>query len=161
MPVTADIAASYRGPGRVIDRLWAAGRREDRALMFALLASALIFVAQAPWQARLAHLEPDPPLEARLYWSALFLIFLLPFGLYVIAGISQAVLWLFGHKGGGYAARLALFWALLASTPVILLAGMVAGFIGPGPGLQAIGALWVAVFLWFWGTGLARTKGAA
>ncbi len=161
MPVAADIAASYRGPGRVVDRLWAAGRREDRALMFVLLACALIFVAQTPWQARLAHIEPDPPLEARLYWSALSLIFLLPFVLYVIAGITQAALWLFGHRGGGYAARLALFWALLASTPLILLAGMVAGFIGTGPGLQAIGVLWVAVFGWFWITGLMRTRAPA
>lgn len=157
MPVTADIAASYRGPGRVIDRLWAAGRREDRALMFALLACGLVFVAQAPWQARQAHLDPEVPLEARLYWSGLFLIFLLPFGLYALAALSGLVLRLLGHGGGFYAARLALFWALLASCPLILLAGMVAGFIGPGPGLSALSVIWLAVFGWFWAAGIART----
>ena len=52
-----------------------------------------------------------------------------------------------------YGARLALFWALLATTPLKLLEGLVAGFIGAGIELQIVGLLWLLVFAWFWLTG--------
>jgi hypothetical protein len=47
-----------------------------------------------------------------------------------------------------YSARLALFWALLSSTPAVILAGMVKGFIGPGPAHTAVGVIWLVIFLW-------------
>ena len=53
-----------------------------------------------------------------------------------------------GAKADYYSARLALFWALLASTPAVVLAGMTKGFIGPGPAHTAVGALWLVIFLW-------------
>ncbi|MEC7256397.1 MAG: YIP1 family protein, partial [Pseudomonadota bacterium] len=34
----------------------------------------------------------------------------------------------------------------------------VAGFIGPGPALQLVGLIWLAVFLWFWGRCLWRAE---
>ncbi|MBC7180364.1 MAG: YIP1 family protein [Roseovarius sp.] len=52
----------------------------------------------------------------------------------------------------------ALFWAFLAASPLILLHGLVAGFVGPGPGLQAVGLLWLLVFLWFWVSGLIEAE---
>ena len=65
-----------------------------------------------------------------------------------------------GGKGRWYGARLALFWALLASTRWLLLHGLVAGFIGPGPSLQfGVGLIWFAVFAWFWIAGLFQAKG--
>ncbi len=54
----------------------------------------------------------------------------------------------------GYGARIALFWAFLAAAPVLLLHGLVAGFIGPGAGMTIIGVIWCGVFLWFWLSGL-------
>ena len=57
MPVTADIGATYRGPGRVMTRLLAAGPREDRALVYLIGFCGLAFVAQLPALARKAHLE--------------------------------------------------------------------------------------------------------
>ena len=48
----------------------------------------------------------------------------------------------------------ALFWALLASAPLMLLHGLVAGFIGPGAAQTLVGVLWLAVLGWFWFTGL-------
>jgi len=54
---------------------------------------------------------------------------------------------------------LALFWALLASTPVVLLAGLTAGLIGPGIELQIVGLMWLVVFFWFWiGGSLAQER---
>ena len=76
-----------------------------------------------------------------------------------------AVLWLLARvtarRIGGYGIRLALFWAMLASSPVALLGGMVAGFIGPGVQMQVVLAAWCAVFLWFLLTGLIRGERAS
>jgi len=66
-----------------------------------------------------------------------------------------------GGKGTWFGARLALFWSLLASTPLILLHGLVAGFIGDGPVQMAVGLLWLAVFLWFWLSCLRRAERSA
>ena len=49
---------------------------------------------------------------------------------------------------------MALFWSLLASSPLMLLHGLMAGFSGPGPALNVVGVVWLAVFGWFWFTGL-------
>lgn len=154
MPLTADIAATYRGPGRVLARLMRMGRREDRALVLLLVACVLIFVAQAPYQARLAHLDPEVPLAARLYWSALAWVFLFPPLCYVLAALAWGASRLAGMRVSGYAIRLSLFWALLAATPAALLAGLIAAFIGPGPALQVVALLWLALVLWFWIAGL-------
>jgi len=47
---------------------------------------------------------------------------------------------------------------LLAASPLVLLHGLVAGFIGPGPGLQGVGLIWLVVFLWFWLSGLRQAQ---
>ena len=157
MPVTGDIAATYRAPGRVVDRLLGAGQREDRALMFLMAFCILMFVASAPSLARKAHLT-GADLDMLLGGALLAWIVIAPLALYVLAAVSHAVARIFGGRGSWYGARLALFWALLASTPVLLLHGLVAGFVGPGPGLTLVGALWLGLFLWFWLSGLIRSE---
>ncbi len=158
MSVTQDIVATYRGPARVVSRLAGQGRQEVRALTFVLLAGLVIFVAQAPYQAREAHFSTDVPLEARLYWSAFLWIFLFPFLLYVVAALLWGVTRVLRPQISGYAIRLSLFWAFLASSPVILLCGLVAAFIGPGAPLQLCGILWLCLFLWFWLSGLVSAE---
>ena len=154
MSMAQQIAATYRGPGAVLRAHLARGRREDLALRFLLVACGLLFVAQAPWQAREAHLDPTVPLQARLYWSAFFYVFLLPFVLYVLAFLVGLML-RFGRAGvTGFQVRLSLFWALLAATPLALLAGLVAGLIGTGLQLQIVVALWAAAILFFFISGL-------
>ncbi|MEO0865918.1 MAG: YIP1 family protein, partial [Pseudomonadota bacterium] len=66
-----------------------------------------------------------------------------------------------GGKGSAYGARLALFWALLASSPLVLLHGLTAGFVGPGIELQFVGFVWLVVFLWFWIGGTIAQERAA
>ena len=105
MAVTSDIVATYRGPGRVVERLLAQGRQETRALTFVMLACVLIFVAQAPYQAREAHLNPDGPLAVRLYWSAFFWVFIMPLVLYALAFLSFVVLRIFSARASGYRGR--------------------------------------------------------
>lgn len=161
MSVVKDIAASWRRPGVVMRRHLAAGRREDRAIMFLMLACGLIFVAQWPIISREAALAPDgPPLEARLAITFFAWLMVWPIGFYALGGLSHLIARAIGGKGTWYTARLALFWALLASTPAWLFYGLVAGFIGPGPAQQGGGALLLIVFLSIWGLSLREAERA-
>lgn len=168
----------YRRPRQVVRGLMAMGQREDRALFFLLLGCALMFVAQWPRLARQANEQPEigeevcasanTPAEMcdavseamrALVGSALMgWVFVVPLALYVIAGLTRLIARLIGGKGTWYSARLALFWALLASVPMWLLSGMVAGFIGPGLQLSLTSGIASAVFLLFWIIGLTETE---
>lgn len=156
MSVTADIVATYRGPHKVLARHLAIGQREDRALTFLLLACILIFIAQAPGQARQAHLDETVPLTARLYWSGLFWIFILPLLMYALAAIGRLVSTMFGGSPSWFGARMALFWALLASSPLLLLQGLFAGLSLNVALSGMVGGLWFVVFMWFWSAGLRQ-----
>lgn len=161
MSVTADITATYRRPGQVMARLLAMGPREDRALAFLMGACLLMFFARLPALARQAHLDGSD--QNMLMGGTLFaVIFVLPLVLYVLAWVSHLMMRLIGAQGDSYNARLSLFWALLASSPLILLRGLVAGFIGDGPTQQIVGLSWFLLFLWFWVSGLRQgyRKGA-
>ncbi|MHA6261917.1 YIP1 family protein [Arenibacterium sp. CAU 1754] len=159
MPVASDIVATYRGPGRVIDRLLEAGQREDRALAILMAFCALVFVAQMPRLSREAHLTGQD-LNMLMGSTLMAWIFIAPLLLYGIAALSHLVARIFGGSGTWYGARIALFWSLLASVPIMLLHGLVAGFIGAGPAQQAVGLIWVLVFGWFWLTCLGRAERA-
>jgi len=160
MPVTRDIVATYRGPGRVMQNLLAKGRREDRALALLMAFCVIAFVAQMPRLSRQAHLD-GRELNDLLIPTLYACLFFLPLLFYVLAGLSQLVSRILGGTGDGYGARLALFWALLAASPMLLVHGLVAGFIGPGAGLQAVGLIWLVAFSWFWLSGLRTTQRTA
>ncbi len=155
MAVTTDITATYRGPRKVIARLLDMGPREDRLLAFVMGACTVMFIAQMPRLAREAHLTGQE-LNMLLGGALLGLSFFAALGLYALAWVSHLVVRLLGGQGASYQGRLALFWALLASTPLLLLNGLVAGFIGQSPALNAVGAIWALVFFWFWLSGLAE-----
>lgn len=162
MAATRDIVATYRGPAAVVRRLLAQGPREDRALIYLMLGCLMVFVAQTPRLAREAHVTGA---ELRMLMGATLMawLFIAPLVFYVLAGLSALVLRLFRAGVSGFGARLALFWALLASSPLMLLWGLTAGFVGAGPALTLVGVLWLALFGWFWAGGLvgAARSGAA
>ncbi|MFZ1726711.1 MAG: YIP1 family protein, partial [Albidovulum sp.] len=68
--------------------------------------------------------------------------------------LSRVVAGVLGGQGSFFAARIVLFWALLAAAPLMLLRGLVAGLIGPEPQLAIVSGVTFAVFLWFWIAGL-------
>lgn len=158
MAATRDIVATYRGPGRVMRRLLGQGPREDRALIYLMIGCLMVFVAQTPRLARQAYVTGED-LGMLMGGTLMAWLFIAPLILYALAGISQLLARLSGKGPGGFGARLALFWALLASSPIMLLWGLTAGFVGPGLELNFVGVVWFAVFLWFWIAGLiAATK---
>ena len=154
MPVSTDIVRTYRAPRQVMREKLANGVREDRALATLMGACLLIFVSQWPVAAREAFLDPSVPFDARIgsYLQGIMLIW--PLLAYAIAALSHLIARLFGGRGSWFGARLALFWALLAASPLWLLNGLVEGLIGPGPALALVGAIAFGAFLVFWGAGL-------
>ncbi|MES2144355.1 MAG: YIP1 family protein [Pseudomonadota bacterium] len=150
MAITTDILRTWRHPRAVIRQMLDRGPDEGRALAILMGACALIFVAQAPRLAREAQLSPDIPLDARLGVSLFALIFMAPLLFYAIAGISRLIAKLFGGRGTGFGARLALFWALLATTPAMLLHGLASGLMGPVAATTALGIVVALVFVTLW-----------
>lgn len=152
-----NIFSSYRAPGAVLETLLAGGAREDRALALCMGGCVAMFVAQWPPLARQAYLSGEE-LQMLLGGTLMGVVFILPLVLYALAGLSRLVARLLGGQGTGYGARLALFWALVAATPLILLHGLVAGFVGPGPAKSLVGLLWLLAFGWIWIGGLLRSE---
>jgi hypothetical protein len=152
MAVTSDILALWRHPRRAFRAKLDEGVREDRALAVLMGVCGLSFVAQWPALARAAHLDPSVPLDARMGGALMGTIFVLPLLAYGLAGASHLAARAMGGQGSAYGARLALFWALMAATPAMLLMGLMAGLAGPGPGPAILGLALFAGFLWLWVT---------
>ncbi len=155
MSAVSDIVATYGGPRRVVRRILQAGVREERALVILMAGCVVVFVAQWPRLARQAH-EQGQELNPLLGGALFAWLFVMPLVLYTLALISHWVLRILGGKGQPFGARIALFWALLASGPIMLLWGLTAGFVGPGSALTLVGVIWIAVFLWVWFSGLTE-----
>jgi len=158
MSIATDIIATYRSPRQVMRRLLGMGVREDRALIYLMLGCGLVFVAQWPRLARQAQLDESVPLDALLGGALLGWLFLAPLGLYAIAAASRAIASLLGGRGSWFSARLALFWSLLAASPLWLLTGLTAGVLGPGAAQNLTGLLALATFLIFWLMSLLETE---
>lgn len=159
MSLIAEIRRSWRAPRAAMRRQLAEGVREDRALIYLAVACLLIFVAQWPRLAREAHLDPSVPLDARIGAALLGWVFMAPLFFYALGALSHLAARLFGGKGSWFTARLALFWTLLVVSPLFLLDGMVAGFIGEGGQRSVTGLLLLAGFAVHWILSLAEAEG--
>lgn len=152
MALTTDIAATYRRPGTVA-RAKIATRREELALIYLMIGCGLVFVGQWPRLQRQAFLSGDE-LQPLIGASLFAWIFMVPVLLYLLAWVIGAVARAVRRPVGGFGSRMALFWALVAASPLWLLNGLTAGLVGPGPALDLVGLAAVGVFLWFWVAGL-------
>lgn len=150
-----DIVRTYRSPRDTIARRIGTDVREDRALAVLMGACVLIFIAQWPRLAREAWLAPDIGFDARLAGALFAWLFLMPLVFYGLSLILSGLLHLIRRPANGYSIRMALFWGLLAATPLFLLTGLTAGFVGPGPALNLVGALAFGTLVVFWVTGIS------
>ncbi|MDE9448976.1 YIP1 family protein [Aliiroseovarius sp. Z3] len=157
MSVIDDVIRSYRAPRAVFRRRLDLGTREDKALAVLMGGCLLVFAAQLPRLARVAH-ETDQDLNILMGATMLAWIFIMPLAFYVIGTISHFLMRLLGGQGTAFGARFALFWALLCATPLWLLWGLVAGFIGEGIQMTLIGALALLAFLLFWSINLREAE---
>jgi hypothetical protein len=91
-------------------------------------------------------------------------IFIMPLVFYLFAGLVFAILKLIRRSVLAYEVRMAIFWALLAATPLWMLYGMTSGFLGAGAGNSLVGGVAFLAFVMFCGLGLievSSSKGSA
>ncbi|MEP5154084.1 YIP1 family protein [Planktotalea sp.] len=157
MAISSDMVATYKGPRKAFARILAMGQREERALMILMAGCLITFVSRWPALAREAHIAGQD-LNMLLGGALMAWLFVAPLALYAIAALSHIVAKLLRGQGDWYGARIALFWSLLAASPLMLLNGLIEGFIGAGPGLQLVGFVWFVVFIWFWLSGLYEAE---
>lgn len=168
MAVTTDILRTWHNPRAVMRDHMAAGPREDRAIAYVMVACLLMFLAQLPGLARIAHLsegavaaDPSVPLMEldMLIGTAFFgWLMLMPLALYLVAGLVWLVLRAFRLPFVGHDVRLAMFWSLLAASPLALLLGLLNGLSGSGPGTTLVFVLWAAAFVVFWVQALREAR---
>ena len=166
MSIVRDIVRTYVAPRDVQARRMSGEAREDRALAVLMGACILIFIAQWPRLSREAFLDPSIGFDARLAGALFGWLMIMPLVFYALAMIAQLIVRALGVTGAGFACRITLFWALLASTPLWLLTGLVAGFVGAGAGLTIIGIAALGAFVIFWVAGISvilahRSEGRA
>ncbi len=157
MAVTTDILASWRSPRAAIRRHLARGVSEPFAFTLLLVFLVLAFIGQWPQASREAFAAGDASVAPRLLARALAVLATIPLW-YGLAALSRLIARALGGQGSWYAARLALFWALATVSPLMLLQGLVAGMIGPGPALWLVSAVIGASFLWLWLTMLFEVQ---
>jgi hypothetical protein len=130
---------------------------EPFAFTLLLVFLVLAFVGQWPAAAREAFLANEPSAAPRILARAFAVLGSLPLW-YGLAALSHLVARAFGGRGSWYGARIALFWALATVGPLMLLQGLVAGMIGPGPGLWLISLGTGVAFLYLWLTMLHEAE---
>ncbi len=148
---------------RVLESWWAPRRvvrglsgMPDRVLLAVLMLAMLItFIGQAPVHVRAAQMDPSIPLDARMGGAAMGSIFMMPLLAYAMAGLVSLISRVTPWPIDARESRIALFWALLAVTPAVLLAGLVVGLIGPSPVLTLTRTVAGLGFLIIWGAGLS------
>ncbi len=154
MPVSHDILRAYVRPRTVMKERLSQGHREDVALAYLMGACVLIFVAQWPKLRRDAYLETSVDFQSLMAANLMAWVIVAPLLFYGIAATFHVMTRVFGGQGTWYTSRLALFWSLLALSPLMLFHGLSAGFIGPSPALTFVSALVVAGFVWLWGNAM-------
>jgi succinate dehydrogenase/fumarate reductase cytochrome b subunit len=164
MSISNDVFRAWVRPRAVMRRLLDAGERENRALAILMAGCLLIFVAQWPRLVRLSEGIDLPAgaevqeLSQLIAYSLVSWLIVWPLIFYIAAGITRILARVVRGKGTGYGARLAMFWAVLASTPAALLYGLLAGFNGETLGTQAVGAVWLVGFVWIWVQSLRESE---
>ncbi|WP_340423084.1 YIP1 family protein [Yoonia sp. GPGPB17] len=147
---------TWRRPRHVMRDLLAQGRREDRAIMYLMVSCFLIFVAQWPRLRRVADgYEPSPwpsemNFEGMMTYTFFSAVIILPLFMYGVAALSHMIAKVLGGSGTWFGARLALFWTLLATSPLFLFYGLVRGLIGPGSQATLVSVIGAVVFLIIW-----------
>ena len=146
------VLGSWRRPGQVVRGL---SPMSEGAMLAVLMGAMLVFlIAQAPGHARAAALDPAVPMAGRMAGALTAVLLMMPLVAYVVASLVALASRLTRWRLAAEDSRLALFWALLAISPAMLLAGLVEGLIGPGPALTITRLIAGIGFLFIWGSGI-------
>ncbi|MFD0980685.1 YIP1 family protein [Tropicimonas aquimaris] len=165
MSVSAEILRTFRAPRQVMRRLLASlsgdDRPEARILVYLVAGCFVIFVSHLP--AAVAggpQWPPEAPAEARVINTFFGWLFIAPLLFYGLAGIVHLVARAIGGRGSFLRSRAALFWTVLAVSPLMLLRGIVQHLIGPGAQLQTMEWVVALAFCALWAISLVEAETA-
>lgn len=162
MSIVLDIAQTYTRPREVQLRQMRAGEHsEGRALAVLMGACFLLFVATLPNLSRQAFLDPSIPFQGRMAGAFFGWVLLMPLVFYMASLLLILVFKLLRFAVPGHHVRMAIFWALLASVPLWLMAGLAAGFTGESSGTKVSGLAAIGAFGVFTIFGLVAARGTA
>ena len=156
MSLIGNILKTYRRPQAVVSEFMVNGAREGRALGFLAGGCIIAFIAQWPRLARQSYIEGQA-LDMLMGGALYAWIFLAPLIFYILAGLVQFVSYLLGSKRSGAQTRTVIFWAFLATAPLLLVVGVIGGFIGSSGVKTVVEVFWIASFIWFVIAGLRVT----
>lgn len=162
MSVAADIALTWRSPRAGMARVMASGMSEERALAYLMVACGLFFIARIP-MLQAAVSEPGaPPLAGLAAGTAIGVLLIAPLLFYGVAALSHIIARAVGGRGSWLAARVALFWSLLAAAPAVLALSALTSVVGPGlvSGLAGWGLGAVFLVIWIGALWEAECRGA-
>ena len=146
MSLVQSILHSYANPAPVFKRMWAGGVEERTNLALVMGACAAGFVSAWPSLSRQSFITGDP-LDQLMGGALLGWVMIAPLMLYVLAFMLFLLSRIWSSAASSAQVRRILFWALVVGTPVLLLHGLVAGFIGAGTAKTIVGAIWMGVIL--------------
>ncbi len=143
-------------------------RPEARGFIYLLAGLLLIFISQIPdlvgagttslaLTQDMVGEDGPAPTDARLAITLFSWLFVWPLILYLFGGLTHLLAKGFGGRGQGVDARLALFWAVLAVSPLFLLRGM-ASVSQAGSLVMVVNYAIAAGFLWIWLSGLIEAE---
>ncbi len=152
-----DVAAAWRGGFDASIRDMAGrGIGESQLLVFAFAAAFIGFVTGLPGAARqAATLGVDAPMSAVIGGRLFAAIFVAPLLFYTLAALSGLATRAFARPVAWRDARLALFWALLVASPLLVVNGLATAFLPTGAALTGIQWITTVAFLWIWSSCLA------
>ncbi|MEM9427376.1 MAG: YIP1 family protein [Pseudomonadota bacterium] len=150
MSIALDIVRTYRAPKEVQMRQMRAGESsEGRALAVLMGACFLLFVAALPNMSREAHLDPEKTFESLMVGAFFAWLLMMPLVFYVFSLVVVLVMKALKIRAPAHHVRMAIFWALLASSPVWLFSGLAAGFTGDTTGAAIVSVAAIGAFAVF------------
>ena len=157
MSVVSNVLYTYRSPSKAFERMYARPDSEATSLGYLMGACFLTYVAQWPYLARQAHLE-EFNLQTSLAASLLAWLLIAPLLLYTLAIVLYFFHKFFKGSKSSAQIRVGLFWSFLAATPLMMLFGLVKGFLGHGTAESIVGFFWFLAFSYFIFCAVLRAK---
>ena len=150
------VLLGYASPRTATRSRMALVRNEGQAFAYLLLGCAISFLAQIPYLARADLLDYSNHSFVSLAAGRLLgLLVFAPLLFYAVAALSGIVLRMIKGRPCWFKMRVALFWAVLAASPAVLIQGVLRGFLDVAFVDVAASIAVAMTFLSFWAIGIA------
>lgn len=157
MSVVSRVLLTYRSPTKAFELMYGRPINESASLGYLMVACLLTYVAQWPHLARQAYLD-DFDLQTNLAAGLLAWLLIAPLLLYTLALFVYFFHKVLGGSKSSAQVRMGLFWSFLAASPLMMLLGIVKGFLGSGTPENIVGFVWLVMLFYFIVSAVTRAK---